>query len=318
MYSNFDINHSETMIYKRYAVFIPCYNAAATIGETISSVKAAIAFTGIQIPVFIYDDCSKDNSYELISGMLGKKFHDFNLLRNKENSGERTTTNRAFKQLEKEVDWVFIIHADDIVKKEWLSILINEIEQVNDKSCFTVWSSYDTFSNLSNVQKGDNSGLVTHIIKDKKTISDYIRKISSSWHISGAALNVHLYLALNGFAEDMPQYGDTDFFIRGLLAGYTDLYIARTLTLYRVSANSVTGTSFSTSRDIREIHILIDRFGYLLSSQEVAGIYRLIAGMCGRRMIKAMLRIKFKPAIASSKQFVLATYNYLRFNLGYS
>lgn len=306
------------MIYKRYAVFIPCYNAAATIGETISSVKVAIEFTGIQIPVFIYDDCSKDNSYDLISGMLGDEYQHFNLLQNKVNSGERVTTNQAFKQLEEDVDWIFIIHADDIVKKEWLSILINEIERVNDKSCFTVWSSYDTFSDLSYIRKGDNSGLVTHVKKDKKTIGQYIRKISSSWHISGAALNVQLYLSLNGFAEDMPQYGDTDFFVRGLLAGYTDLYIARTLTLYRVSAQSVTGVSFSTGRDIREIYMLIDKFGYLLSSKEVAGIYRLITKMCGRRMIKAMLKVKFKPAIASSKQFVHAAYNYLRFNIGHS
>lgn len=305
------------MIHKRYAVFIPCYNAAATIVETLSSVKDAILFTGIRIPVFIYDDCSKDNSYELISGLPGNEFDGFKLFRNKENSGERRTTNMAFDELKDEFDWIFIIHADDIVKKGWLSVLINEIEQVNDKSCFTVWSSYDTFSTASNVQKGDDSGLVTHVIKDKKTINHYIRKISASWHISGAALNVHLYQALNGFVEDMPQYGDTDFFVRGLLAGYTDLYIARTLTLYRFSTGSVTDTSFGTSRDIREIHILIDRFGHLLTHKDTAAIYQLIAGACGRRMIKWLLKMKLKPAMMNGKQFILAARDYLRFSFSY-
>jgi glycosyltransferase involved in cell wall biosynthesis len=305
------------MISKRYAVFIPCYNAASTIRETLVSVKEAIANTGIDIPVFVYDDCSIDDSVDIVSAFAADN-KGVILFRNKENSGERKTTNNAFKDLKNKADWIFIIHADDIVKNDWLTVLIGEIEKVEDRSCFTVWSSYDTFSTSTAIHKGDNSGHITHLVKDGKAISQYVRKISSSWHISGAALNVGLYLALDGFVENMPQYGDTDFFVRGLLAGYTDMYIARTLTLYRVSAGSVTGTSFTTNRDIREIYMLINRFQHLLTNKEIAAIYRLMAGMSGRRMIKWLLKVKLKPVLMNGKQFVFSILGYLRFSFSRS
>jgi glycosyltransferase involved in cell wall biosynthesis len=291
---------------KRYAVFIPCYNASLTIGETIRSVEKAIEATGRKIPVYIYDDCSTDNAYKVAIQETLELTH-FNVQRNPGNFGERKTTNLAFKKMLGQYDWAVIIHADDIVKEDWLVTLMQKTETVNDDKCFTVWSSYDVFhNNQTDIETGDNSGAVQEVVRSKEDIRYFITKVSSSWHISGAAINVQLYDRLHGFDERMPQFGDTDFFVKGLLAGYTDVYISRTLTFYRIVEGSVTSTSFRTNRDIREIYMLIDRYKNMLSRQEILRMYASVRTISMRRMIKWLIRLKPALAWMNFKQFSTA------------
>lgn len=297
------------MIHKKYAVFIPCYNAASTIIETIASVQKSVLHTGADIPVFIHDDYSTDNSFALVSDVL-PAYKNFHIIRNEQNAGERKTTNAAFKKFADQFNWVFIIHADDIVKEDWLQTLIAAIEAVDDRSCFTVWSSFDTFNENGILEKGDDSGAIQHIAKNKEAITRYISQVSSSWHISGCAVNVNIYLELKGFDEGMPQFGDTDFFVKGLLAGHTDVYISRTLTLYRILTRSVSGVSFRTNRDIREIYILLNRYQHLLSKKQVAGIYRLITRISARRTIKWLLKWKLKLAFMNLRQCSQSMYEW--------
>jgi len=288
---------------KKYVIFTPCYNAANTIKETMGSVKAAIDFSAMAIPVFIYDDCSSDNSFAVCSDLISDK-PGFHLIKNEKNSGERKTTNEAFNKFYGSYDWAFIIHADDIVKQDWLAALITEIEKVNDENCFTVWSSYDTLiDKTKGIVPGDNSQHVQHIKKDMTYIRQSLVKVTSSWHISGSAINVKLYQKLNGFDEAMPQFGDTDFVAKGLLADYTDVYVSKTLMLYRISDTSVTSTSYKTNRDIREIHMLIDKYENILSKSDKLKMYRLIIRWAGKRMVKWVLKKEIKLAFLNFKQF---------------
>ena len=288
---------------KRYVVFIPCYNAAATINETLESVQDAIAYTSLSIPVFIYDDCSKDNSYTMCSEII-KEFNNFTLVKNPENIGERRTTNRAFNQFYGKYDWAFIIHADDIVKKDWLKVLIEHIEKETDPACFTVWSSFDAFHDKKeSVDEGDNSGGVLYETKELDRIRDILRKMYCSWHISGAAINIDLFHKLGGFEDSLAQFGDTDFFARGLLAGYKHMYISRTLTLYRIVQGSVSSVSVNTNRDINEIHFLIDKHRNILTKEDVSALYRMVRRLSVRRIFKGLIHRNFPMALNSFKQF---------------
>jgi len=305
---------------KRYAVFIPCYNAAGTIKETIESVQQAIEFTELPIPAFIYDDCSKDNSFAVVSELIKNK-PAFHHIKNQINSGERKTTNQAFNTFHGKFDWVFIIHADDIVKKDWLTTLIAQIEQVDDGNCFTVWSSYDTLIDKTNgIEPGDNSNKVQCVKKDIGYVRQSLTKVTSSWHISGSALNVKLYLQLKGFDEGMPQFGDTVFIAKGILAGYSDVYICRTLMMYRISDTSVTSTSYKTNRDIREIYMLIDMYEDILTQSDKLKMYRLVINWTSKRMIKWLLKKKIRLAFLNFKQFnqSLIRYFYIKVSKKYS
>lgn len=287
---------------KRYAVFIPCYNAAGTIQETIESVQEAIEFVGLPIPVFIYDDCSKDDSYIVVSEFIKSK-PTFSLIKNELNSGERKTTNLAFQKLYGTYDWVFIIHADDIVKKDWLASLISEIEKV-DADCFTAWSSYDVFHDtIKNAEEGDNSGAVFYGSKSVEEVRAILRKMYSSWHISGAAFNLSLTHKLGGFDEKLAQFGDTDFFVRGLLAGYKHIYISRTLTYYRIIEGSVSSVSVNTNRDINEIIFLVDKYKSILTKKDKSALYGIVRRLSLRRAMKGLAYRKFSIAFHNFKQF---------------
>jgi len=217
-----------TTLEKKYAVFIPCYNAVATIGKTIHSVQQAVSNLPVKIPVYIYDDCSTDNSYAVCNELI-KGYENFYLYKNEHNSGERFTTNSAFSRLAEMTDWIFIIHADDIVKEDWLTTLVEKTEACDD-----------------------------------------------------------------------------NFFVRGLLAGYRDIYISRTLTLYRISNVSVTSKSYKTNRDLKEIYMLVNKHLGILSRQDVLLMYGTIRKMSIRRMIKWTMRLQPALAFASFKQFVIS------------
>lgn len=288
---------------KRYAVFIPCYNASATIHETIQSVYEAIQLLGASVPVFIYDDCSTDGSYELVEKYI-KELTGFHLHKNEQNSGERKTTNKAFRNFLNQYDWVFIIHADDIVKKDWLKVLIGHIEKENDPQCFTVWSSYDSFYDKTKViEEGDNTGAVLYETNQLDEIRAILRKMYCSWHISGAAVNVDLYHKLEGFEDTLAQFGDTDFFVRGMLSGYKHMYISRTLTLYRILQGSVSSVSANTNRDINEIQFLINKHRSILTKQDISALYKIVRKLSLRRMVKGIFNRNFPLALHSFKQF---------------
>lgn len=288
---------------KRYAIFIPCYNAAATIEQTLHSVQQSMAALNATMPVFVYDDCSKDNSAKIVQE-FSQKFPQFQLCQNPQNAGERRTTNNAFAQFRHRYDWIFIIHADDIAKENWLSELIALIEQENDATCFTVWSSYDVLFEKNNViEPGQSSGEVHKGGKDMGMIRHYISKISASWHLSGCAVNAELYCRLNGFHENMPQFGDTDFFVRGLLAGYTHVYLAKSLTTYRMTPGGVSSVSFRTNRDISETYMLMNLYKGILTKKNLASMYKTVLNTSGRRAIKWLLRLEFLLFFRNLRQF---------------
>lgn len=277
------IEHEPMTEEKKIAIFIPCYNAAATIAATITSVSEAIDAIGWPVSVYLYDDCSKDESVT-VAQKSWQRPGGLIVHRNAANSGERRTTNEAFAGFLGRYDWVFIIHADDIVKKDWLTTLYQQIVQVDDRRCFTVWSSFDSLDSATDkLIPGDNTGHIHVRERTPEEQRQYITRLYCSWHISGAAINVNLYQALQGFDVTMPQFGDTDFFARGLLAGFNDVYISRTLTFYRVVVGSVSSTSVRTNRDIREILYIIDKFGDILKQDEMKQLQKRLAVLSFRR-----------------------------------
>jgi hypothetical protein len=185
-----------------------------------------------------------------------------------------------------------------------LKVLIGHIEKENDPQCFTVWSSYDSFyDKTKEVEEGDNSGAVLNMTYQMNEVRSILRNMYSSWHISGAAINVDLYNQLGGFENNLAQFGDTDFFVRGMLAGYKHMYISRTLTLYRILQGSVSSVSVNTNRDINEIHFLINKHKNILTREDISALYKIVRRLSLRRIIKGLVNRNFPLALNSFKQF---------------
>jgi glycosyltransferase involved in cell wall biosynthesis len=291
-------------------VFIPCYNAQSTILETIESVRHAVMNAAISIPIWICDDCSTDGTWWKL-----KSYSDQNvgivIFKNDQNLGERQTTNLFAHRCAQKFDWMFILHADDIARPDWLVESLEWIRQFDYSEVFTVWSSFDTrVVETGELKTGDDSGNVLVLKRDKAEIRDLLEHIYSYWHISGAALNLKLFGHLGGFDERMAQFGDNDFFIRGLLKGYVDVYISRALTEYRITNHSVSSVSYDTNRDIVEVDLLISKYSGILGKSGTRKLldycirYSLIRG------VKALTQRNWAKTKMNFKSFIKALTSY--------
>ncbi|HAN39749.1 MAG TPA: hypothetical protein DCQ29_12665 [Chitinophagaceae bacterium] len=278
---------------KRIIIFIPAYNAETTILDTLKAVDEAILHYGVEIPVIVVNDCSTDKTGLVIQSFVEVKTY-FIYEENSENRGERGTIEYYFEELRLQYDWVFLIHADDIPKKEWISTMAKVISDVNDSEYFTVWSSYDNLLHENGkIIGGDNQGDIVMNNWTPKDAANFLAKITASYHVSGAAINLKLYFQIGGFKAFLQQYGDSVFYASGILKGYKDVYIRQTLTYYRIIKSSVSFVSKRTNRDIKEIIYIIDTFSSILTPYHIKKIKSFARNLLIRRFVKSMLSLNF-------------------------
>src|SRR5262249_47250351 len=108
------------------AIVIPAFNAAATIVETLRAVQACPGVARLG-GVFVCDDASMDNTPKLAVDAWNS-IPQLSILQNEQRLGERSTVNAAFKQLRDYYEWIFILHADDVVKENWLDLYFQRIK----------------------------------------------------------------------------------------------------------------------------------------------------------------------------------------------
>jgi glycosyltransferase involved in cell wall biosynthesis len=85
----------------RFAFIIPVYNHAATVAQVIKDAKA------LDLPVFVIDDGSTDNSYDQIKEIAGIK-----ILRHERNIGKGAAIITGFAAVADVADWAITIDAD--------------------------------------------------------------------------------------------------------------------------------------------------------------------------------------------------------------
>jgi glycosyltransferase involved in cell wall biosynthesis len=92
---------------KKLAVLLPTYNAAAYLKESIDSI---LNQTFADFDLYIYDDCSTDNTEELISGYKDTRIF---YRKNNVNSGIAKTLNLGLDELLPQYEYIARMDADD-------------------------------------------------------------------------------------------------------------------------------------------------------------------------------------------------------------
>src|SRR5271166_2451439 len=138
----------------RAAIIIPAYNAASTIGATLESLQKCREIRAVD-DIFVCDDASADSTVD-----CALRYNDSTLqitvLRNESNIGERATVNRLLRQIGNEYQWAYVLHADDVVKENWLELYFDRIQNVGSRVA-SICSSYDCWFPESNtVALGEN------------------------------------------------------------------------------------------------------------------------------------------------------------------
>lgn len=126
------------------SIIIPVYNASSFLMDTIKSIKGQ---TYENWEAIFVDDCSKDNSVEIIK-KARKKDKRIKLIKNKNNCGAAITRNNGIAEANGE--YLCFLDADDIWKKEKLE---KQIKFMKEKKCEFSFTGYQ-FADENGKPKG--------------------------------------------------------------------------------------------------------------------------------------------------------------------
>jgi glycosyltransferase involved in cell wall biosynthesis len=279
------------------AIVIPAFNAAATIVETLHAVQSCPGVAKLG-GVFVCDDASTDNTPK-VAADAWISTPKLTILRNGQRLGERRTVNTAFEQLRKDFEWIFILHADDVVKENWLGLYFQRINAAEPRVA-SICSSYDVwFPEIQRIEPGeDDYSRDLEIIRGgRKSVRDSL-KAGCWWHISGCAIHVERFFEIGGFRPHMPQLGDFEWLLRCLKLGYDVEYIPRTTMLYRMHSASVSSNSFKRGQDLVERLELFEIYHHesFLTEEEIRAVQLGVVSTALKRLAKQLATGKLQDS----------------------
>ena len=118
------------------SVIMPSYNTADYISESIKSVQAQ-TYTNWEL--IIVDDCSTDNTDEVVGAFLGDQ--RIRYLKNKKNSGAAVSRNRALREAKGR--WIAFLDSDDLWVPEKLEKQIGFMKKNGYSFSYTNYEEID-------------------------------------------------------------------------------------------------------------------------------------------------------------------------------
>jgi len=91
-------------------IIIPLFNSEKTILESIESIEKEKI--NLNYEVIIVDDCSTDNSFEIVENKI-KNYDNYKLLKNKKNLGGGATRNNAIKNSKSDI--IYCLDSDNMI-----------------------------------------------------------------------------------------------------------------------------------------------------------------------------------------------------------
>lgn len=212
------------------SVIIPAYNAEQYIAEAIDSVLRQ-TFTGFEI--IIVDDCSVDNTWEIIKAYSSKD-ERIKIYKNDKNSGVSFTRN--FGVSNAEYNWIAFLDADDAWREDKLQKQVELVMQQPDTD--VVYTSY-SFMN-SDGKSNNNVFHVPDSITYKKMLHQNI--MSCSGVMVKKKLMEQIPMGNDGIHEDFMEW------LKILKTGAVARGIDQPLHVVRVAVkNSKSGNKFKSA-----------------------------------------------------------------------
>lgn len=127
------------------SIITPSYNTAKYIGKTIESVQAQ---TYENWEMIIVDDCSSDNTDEVVASYMSDKRIKY--IKNEKNSGAAVSRNRALREAGGR--WMAFLDSDDLWSPEKLEKQISFMEKNEYYFSYTNYEEIDEQGNLLGVK----------------------------------------------------------------------------------------------------------------------------------------------------------------------
>lgn len=238
-----------------FSIIIPNYNRAEVIPKAIRSV---LNQTYTNFELIVVDDCSTDNSFQLISKIADERLKVYRL---KKNSGAAAARNYG---IEKAIgDYISLLDSDDYYDPDFLKESFNVISK-SPKTVGFIWTG------VRYIEKG--------IYKDfiwKPAIKEtpYLTFLNSL-HIgtnSGITFKKEIFKVCGNFRENLPAAEDTEFFLR-VTKHYNFSFVNKVL------INIERDSSDRLSKNFKKIaqaynYFLSDHFSYIDKEKQLQKKY---------------------------------------------
>lgn len=292
-------------------ILIPSYNSALTINETLTSVQNQVNGLEHISSVYLADDGSCDDTLKMARSVWCHSV-PLRIITNEKNLGEYPNVNRAIEKLPEGVDWILILHSDDIAKPNWLVIMLERMFSCGDEVA-SICASWDDLYPNGRIEYGDN--LPDEPVKLIEGSEEHIKGTlwkGCWWHISGCAIRTKVFKEVGGLRTKFSQTGDWDLLLRCLVKGWSIEYIPQTLIFYRQGAGNVSSNSFARDKDIIDSLQIIQDYAHLLSRIEVLSFHLKRIKYVVRRIGRAASRFEGRRCLLSSRTIWLISENCLK------
>lgn len=209
------------------SIIIPVYNGEKFIKQTIESCLAQSTVENIEI--IVVDDCSKDNSFEIIKH-FGSISPNVIAIKNENNLGINKTLNKA--ALIAKGKYILFLGHDDILRPNHIETILNEFD---DGTSFV-------HCNADLIDKDNNIigvGVNDRIQTKKNKIIRYCLTIDNIVHSTGTIIQKNYFDATGGFDEQFKNYGEWLLWVKLASLGKVK-YSTKVRTLYRRHDTNIT------------------------------------------------------------------------------
>ncbi|WP_392534630.1 glycosyltransferase family 2 protein [Nostoc sp. C117] len=288
----------------KIAILIPTFNNEDTLGYTLESIQSQEGWIEKVSSVYIADDCSTDDSVALAK-KTWKGLIPLHIFPGEQNIGQWENVNHAINLIKETVDWLLILHSDDIAKPNWLEMMVSRIEACTE-NVGSICSSWDNLMFDGSIQEGeDNPNRGIEVIQgDEKSVKSTLIK-GCWWHISGCAIRLKSFEDCGQFKQEFFYQADWEWLLRCLNCGWSIEYIPRTLILYRQNLASVSSKSFKSHLDISEFTEIIPNYVNLFKTPELLHLYWQRIKWIIIRAIKSLITLNIQRFLLALQVLIL-------------
>jgi glycosyltransferase involved in cell wall biosynthesis len=233
----------------RVSVIVPNYNHAQYLDQRIGSI---LNQTFQDFELIILDDCSTDNSREII-----EKYADHHkigsIVFNEINSGS------VFKQWEKGIslakgNYIWIAESDDWCELNLLQILVDAVE--NNPECILAYAQTYAVIGDNKIEKVSSHNKLSEYIDGKEYVRNYLTESCSIWNSGMAIFKKAAYLNIGTEFTTFKMSGD--WILYAEIAKQGMVYVSgRVLNYFRKHENNTSLTAYDTGNNyVDELRIL--------------------------------------------------------------
>ncbi len=247
------------------SIIIPNYNHARYLEKRLDSVFNQ---TYQNFEVIILDDCSTDNSLEIIE-KYKENPHLSQIVVNETNSGS------PFKQWDKGIGFaqgelIWIAESDDYCELNMLDELVKAV--VTKKNVAVACVQYVFFNNEYERRAKERK---TRCFNGKDYVCNRLVRYNEIRNASGAIFSKKAYLNISKKYLTYRSAGDLQFWVE-LLQNGDCVRVGKNLSYYRLGSTSVTGTNGSkgiVSREDKRVYdYVVDEYGLTLMQKYMVHI----------------------------------------------